>query len=60
KRACLGEALVRIELFIFFTALLQHFTFKAMVPPEELDTTPANCSFGRMPRTYECYAISRK
>ncbi|KAF4104218.1 cytochrome P450 2M1-like [Onychostoma macrolepis] len=60
KRACLGEALARTELFIFFTSLLQHFTFKATVPPEELDTTPTNCSFGRMPLTYECYAIPRK
>ncbi|KAG1951433.1 cytochrome P450 2M1-like [Pimephales promelas] len=59
KRACLGEALARTELFLFFTSLLQHFTFKAMVPPEELDTTPTNCSFGRIPRTYECYAIPR-
>lgn len=60
KRACLGEALARIEIFIFFTSLLQHFTFKATVPPEELNTTPKNCSFGRMPRSYECYAIPRK
>uniref|UniRef100_A0A8C2JRB5 Cytochrome P450 2M1-like n=1 Tax=Cyprinus carpio TaxID=7962 RepID=A0A8C2JRB5_CYPCA len=60
KRACLGEALARIELFIFFTSLLQHFTFKATVPAEELDTTPTNCSFGRIPRTYNCYAIPRK
>ncbi|XP_048036539.1 cytochrome P450 2M1-like isoform X1 [Megalobrama amblycephala] len=59
KRVCLGEALARTELFVFFTSLLQHFTFKAMVPPEELDTKPTNCSFGRMPRTYECYAIPR-
>ncbi|XP_059390290.1 cytochrome P450 2M1-like isoform X1 [Carassius carassius] len=60
KRACLGEALARIELFIFFTFLLQNFIFKATVPPEELDTTPTDCSFGRIPRTYECYAIPRK
>ncbi|XP_026101272.1 cytochrome P450 2M1 [Carassius auratus] len=60
KRACLGEALARKELFIFFTSLLQHFTFRATVPTEELDTTPTNCSFGRMPRTYDCYAIPRK
>ncbi|XP_051521841.1 cytochrome P450 2M1-like [Myxocyprinus asiaticus] len=59
KRACPGEALARIELFLFFTSLLQHFTFKATVPPEQLDTTPTNCSFGRLPRTYECYAIPR-
>uniref|UniRef100_A0A673HIN8 Uncharacterized protein n=1 Tax=Sinocyclocheilus rhinocerous TaxID=307959 RepID=A0A673HIN8_9TELE len=60
KRACLGEALARIELFNFFISLLQHFTFKATVPLEELDTTPTKCSFGRMPRTYDCYAIPRK
>ncbi|XP_051020370.1 cytochrome P450 2J4-like [Acomys russatus] len=37
KRACLGEQLARSELFIFFTALMQQFTFK---PPinEKLST----------------------
>ncbi|XP_048036542.1 cytochrome P450 2M1-like isoform X2 [Megalobrama amblycephala] len=59
KRVCLGEALARTELFLFFTSLLQHFTFKAMVPPEELDTKPAASSFGRIPCRYECYAIPR-
>ncbi|XP_048017997.1 cytochrome P450 2M1-like [Megalobrama amblycephala] len=59
KRVCLGEALARTELFLFFTSLLQHFTFKAMVPPEEIDTKPAASSFGRIPCRYECYAIPR-
>ncbi|KAL7848921.1 hypothetical protein SRHO_G00205440 [Serrasalmus rhombeus] len=59
KRACLGEGLARVELFIFFTSLLQQFTFKATQPPEEIDITPAICSFGRVPRSYECYALSR-
>ncbi|CAO2588149.1 Cytochrome P450 2J3 [Lemmus lemmus] len=31
KRACLGEQLARSELFIFFTALMQNFTFKPSV-----------------------------
>lgn len=60
KRACLGEALARVELFIMFTSLLQRFTFRATQPLDEIDTTPAICSFGRMPRSYDCYAVPRK
>uniref|UniRef100_A0A8C9ZAS6 Cytochrome P450 2K1-like n=2 Tax=Sander lucioperca TaxID=283035 RepID=A0A8C9ZAS6_SANLU len=41
-RACPGESLARMELFIFFTSLLQHFRFTP--PPgvsvDELDLTP--------------------
>ncbi|XP_036418627.1 cytochrome P450 2M1-like isoform X1 [Colossoma macropomum] len=59
KRACVGEALARVELFIFLTSLLQRFTFRATQPPEEIDITPAICSFGRLPRSYECYALRR-
>ncbi|TSN57711.1 Cytochrome P450 2M1 [Bagarius yarrelli] len=59
KRACLGEALARVELFILFTSLLQHFTFKATQPHEKIDITPAVCSFGRVPRFYQCYAVQR-
>uniref|UniRef100_A0A7N6FIX8 Cytochrome P450 2K1-like n=1 Tax=Anabas testudineus TaxID=64144 RepID=A0A7N6FIX8_ANATE len=42
RRICLGESLARMELFIFFTTLLQHFRFTPPpgVPEEELDLTP--------------------
>ncbi|XP_075057377.1 cytochrome P450 2K1-like [Mixophyes fleayi] len=42
KRSCAGEKLARIELFIFFTRLLQNFTFQAP-PGAELDI---NSAFG--------------
>uniref|UniRef100_A0A670HWD8 Uncharacterized protein n=1 Tax=Podarcis muralis TaxID=64176 RepID=A0A670HWD8_PODMU len=43
RRACIGETLAKMELFLFFTSLLQRFTFQP--PPgtsqEDLDLTPA-------------------
>ncbi|XP_035239653.1 cytochrome P450 2M1-like [Anguilla anguilla] len=60
KRVCLGEGLARVELFLLFSSLLQRFTFRATQPPEEIDTSPACCSFGRLPRTYSCYAQLRE
>nr|AUX14894.1 cytochrome p450 CYP2K48 [Kryptolebias marmoratus] len=41
-RMCLGESLARMELFIFFTTLLQHFRFTPApgVLEEDLDLTP--------------------
>ncbi|KAJ8358285.1 hypothetical protein AAFF_G00017120, partial [Aldrovandia affinis] len=60
KRACVGEGLARVELFLFFSALLQHFTFTGVQPPEEINVTPACCSFGRLPRIYDCYVKVRE
>ncbi|XP_060128281.1 cytochrome P450 2K6-like isoform X2 [Zootoca vivipara] len=43
RRVCLGETLAKMQLFLFFTSLLQRFTFQP--PPgtsqEDLDLTPA-------------------
>ncbi|XP_072217957.1 cytochrome P450 2K1-like [Leuresthes tenuis] len=42
RRICVGESLARMELFIFFTTLLQHFRFTPPpgVSEDELDLTP--------------------
>ncbi|MGH0130102.1 UNVERIFIED_CONTAM: hypothetical protein FKN15_006163 [Acipenser sinensis] len=42
RRVCLGETLAKMELFLFFTVLLQKFHFRPPqdVSPEQLDLTP--------------------
>ncbi|XP_040204356.1 cytochrome P450 2K1-like [Rana temporaria] len=57
KRSCAGETLAKMELFIFFTTLLQHFTFQAP-PGAKLDLTGA-VGFTTPPLKHEICAISR-
>ncbi|CAH2314105.1 cytochrome P450 2G1 [Pelobates cultripes] len=59
KRICLGEALVRMELFLFFVTILQNFTFKSLLPVEELDITPAVSGIGNFPKPYKVSFILR-
>uniref|UniRef100_A0A8C2WH87 Cytochrome P450 2K1-like n=1 Tax=Cyclopterus lumpus TaxID=8103 RepID=A0A8C2WH87_CYCLU len=61
RRACLGESLARMELFLFFTSLLQRFRFTPPpgVKEEELDLTPA-VGFILSPSPHELCAVSRQ
>ncbi|XP_058528000.1 cytochrome P450 2C14-like isoform X2 [Ochotona princeps] len=53
KRACVGEALARMELFLFLTTILQNFKLKSQVDPEHIDTTPLVSGISRVPRFYK-------
>ncbi|XP_029536401.2 cytochrome P450 2M1-like [Oncorhynchus nerka] len=61
KRSCLGDGMgiPRMVLFLFFTSLLQHFTFRGTKPPEEIDDTVVSYFIGRLARPYTCYVKLR-
>ncbi|KAL2101316.1 hypothetical protein ACEWY4_003077 [Coilia grayii] len=60
RRVCLGESLARMELFLFFTSLLQRFRFTASpgVLEDELDLTPT-VGLTLNPSPHKLCAISR-
>ncbi|XP_071999855.1 cytochrome P450 2K1-like [Engystomops pustulosus] len=57
KRSCAGESLAKMELFIFFTRLLQNFMFKAP-PGATLDLSPS-LGFTCAPLPHKICAIPR-
>ncbi|XP_032537401.1 cytochrome P450 2K6-like [Chiroxiphia lanceolata] len=60
RRICAGETLAKMELFLFFTSLLQRFNF--LPPPgvstSDLDLSPA-ISFNIIPKPYKMCAVTR-
>ncbi|XP_061086098.1 cytochrome P450 2K1-like isoform X2 [Conger conger] len=60
RRACLGESLARMELFLFFTFLLQRFRFTPPpgVSEDELDLTPI-VGLTLTPSPHQLCAVSR-
>ncbi|XP_005415127.1 PREDICTED: cytochrome P450 2B4-like isoform X2 [Chinchilla lanigera] len=60
KRICLGEGIARAELFLFFTTILQNFSIASPVPPEDIDFTPQEVAFGRIPPVYQMSFLPRK
>ncbi|KAM3911018.1 cytochrome P450 2C23-like [Leptodactylus fuscus] len=59
KRACIAESLVRLQLFIFFTVILQKFTLKSVVDPKDLDISPAESGIENLPPTHKIIFIAR-
>lgn len=53
KRACVGEGLARMELFLLLTNILQHFTLKPLVNPKDIDTTPIVNGLGSAPPVFK-------
>ncbi|KAM4696312.1 cytochrome P450 2C18-like [Rhinophrynus dorsalis] len=59
KRLCLGQGLAYMELFLFFTTILQNFILKSEVDTEDLDLTPEISGLGNVPRPYQLCFIPR-
>uniref|UniRef100_A0A8C8SGL7 unspecific monooxygenase n=1 Tax=Pelusios castaneus TaxID=367368 RepID=A0A8C8SGL7_9SAUR len=59
KRVCLGESLARMEVFLFLTTILQHYTLEPLVDPGDLDAIPIESGLGNIPRPYELRLLPR-
>ncbi|KAG8001819.1 Cytochrome P450 2F3, partial [Nibea albiflora] len=59
KRACVGEALARMELFIFLVTLLRRFTFSHAEGPDGINLIPEYSGFANVPRRYQIIATPR-
>ncbi|KAK5930937.1 hypothetical protein CgunFtcFv8_027131 [Champsocephalus gunnari] len=57
KRVCLGEHLARMELFLMFTVLLQHFTISPV--PGEMPSLDGVLGFTNSPQQFRMLAVPR-
>ncbi|KAG8580878.1 hypothetical protein GDO81_007456 [Engystomops pustulosus] len=60
KRVCIGESLVRMEIFIIFATILQKFTLKSVVDPKDLDISPTESGLESIPPSHKVIFIPRE
>ncbi|CAJ0965272.1 unnamed protein product [Ranitomeya imitator] len=59
KRICMGENLARVEMFIILITILQNFSLKSPVPPQDLDITPEISGLINFPKLFKLAFIPR-
>ncbi|KAM6153681.1 cytochrome P450 2A13-like isoform 2-T2 [Erethizon dorsatum] len=59
KRNCFGEGLAKMELFLFFTIIMQNFRFKSQQAPEDIYVSPKPLGFTRVVPTYTMSFLPR-
>ncbi|RMC11222.1 hypothetical protein DUI87_12137 [Hirundo rustica rustica] len=59
KRICPGEGLARMEIFLLMVIILQNFTLKSVVNPQELSITPTLSGTVNVPPAYQLCAVPR-
>lgn len=59
KRICAGEGLARMELFLFFTAILQNFKLTTKMHLTDADISPKMTGFSNVPMPYELSFVPR-
>ncbi|MEE6491107.1 hypothetical protein FKM82_016102 [Ascaphus truei] len=59
KRVCVGEGLARMELFLFFTTILQNFKLTSQTQFTESDIMPKMTGFGNIPIMYKLSFVPR-
>ncbi|NXN59776.1 CP2CT protein, partial [Rynchops niger] len=59
KRICPGESLARMEIFLLTAIILQNFTLKPVVDPQELSITPTLSGTSNVPPAYQLCAVPR-
>ncbi|XP_063793796.1 cytochrome P450 2A13-like isoform X2 [Pseudophryne corroboree] len=59
KRICPGMSLAVMEIFLYVITMLQNFTIKSPVPPEEISVAPVGVGLAHIPPNYEICLLPR-